>query len=409
VHGHARPLLLPSSCQHCKNPACMIDCPTGAISRDANGEVHIREELCTGCGSCAKACPWDNIQMAPRDARHLPIVRTDSASVAVKCDLCHDREDGPACVAACPTAAITRMDPSVVLDDVRAVLVADKARLAGDAQAPHTTVVVPAMLVAAAFASIGVFEMLDGASRRTSGFVLLALLVMSLAYAAVKRLGLRMRASLRRALAMPPHFVAHLLCGILCAGVAAAHARGHSALAIAFWSATALGGAAGLVGWVAPKRLARIERTALLPEELGERIRELDARVFRDLSGRSDLLKGLYARVLRPFSRSTATLVAFCVRGTPQRVMRERVEARVHAIVGKPDERLAGLEGLVSVVVERQAMRAQRVLTMALRATSFAHVIVVGALLALALVHVVVRSRVAGDPTPPRGAQVSSP
>ncbi|HEY8075590.1 MAG TPA: cyclic nucleotide-binding domain-containing protein, partial [Labilithrix sp.] len=25
------PLLVPNSCQHCKNPACMIDCPTGAI------------------------------------------------------------------------------------------------------------------------------------------------------------------------------------------------------------------------------------------------------------------------------------------------------------------------------------------------------------------------------------------
>ncbi len=59
-------LMLPNSCQHCRNPACMIDCPTGAIGRDPEGEVFIREELCTGCGDCAKACPWDNIRMAPR-------------------------------------------------------------------------------------------------------------------------------------------------------------------------------------------------------------------------------------------------------------------------------------------------------------------------------------------------------
>ena len=52
-----RSLLLPNSCQHCQNPACMIDCPTGAIGRDPEGEVFIREELCTGCGACAKACP----------------------------------------------------------------------------------------------------------------------------------------------------------------------------------------------------------------------------------------------------------------------------------------------------------------------------------------------------------------
>ncbi|MEJ7731364.1 MAG: cyclic nucleotide-binding domain-containing protein [Polyangiaceae bacterium] len=59
-------LLLPNSCQHCENPACMVDCPTGAIGRDPAGEVFIRDALCTGCGACAKACPWDNIQMAPR-------------------------------------------------------------------------------------------------------------------------------------------------------------------------------------------------------------------------------------------------------------------------------------------------------------------------------------------------------
>src|SRR4029078_13675831 len=61
-----RSLLLPNSCQHCENPSCMIDCPTGAIGRDPDGEVFIREALCTGCGNCAKACPWENIQMAPR-------------------------------------------------------------------------------------------------------------------------------------------------------------------------------------------------------------------------------------------------------------------------------------------------------------------------------------------------------
>ncbi len=68
-HGEAgapQHLMLPNSCQHCENPSCMVGCPTGAIGRDPGGEVFIREELCTGCGACAKACPWDNIQMAPR-------------------------------------------------------------------------------------------------------------------------------------------------------------------------------------------------------------------------------------------------------------------------------------------------------------------------------------------------------
>src|SRR6185436_17375980 len=86
-------LMLPNSCQHCENPACMVDCPTGAIGRDPLGEVYIREELCTGCGACAKACPWENIQMAPRpEGAPRPVSPDGSAAayaeIAVKCDLC---------------------------------------------------------------------------------------------------------------------------------------------------------------------------------------------------------------------------------------------------------------------------------------------------------------------------------
>src|SRR6185436_2791779 len=83
-------LLLPSSCQHCENPACMIECPTGAIGRDPASEVFIRDALCTGCGACAKACPWDNIQIAPRP---LDAPRPSGGEagafheLAVKCDL----------------------------------------------------------------------------------------------------------------------------------------------------------------------------------------------------------------------------------------------------------------------------------------------------------------------------------
>ncbi|HVJ94997.1 MAG TPA: cyclic nucleotide-binding domain-containing protein, partial [Labilithrix sp.] len=118
------PLLVPNSCQHCKNPSCMIDCPTGAIGRDAREEVFIREDLCTGCGSCAKACPWDNIQMAPRTITTRENVSVTStgksyATVAVKCDLCKGKEGGPACVASCPTQAIARIDPNALLVELR--------------------------------------------------------------------------------------------------------------------------------------------------------------------------------------------------------------------------------------------------------------------------------------------------
>src|SRR4029078_9113164 len=92
-------LMLPTSCQHCENPACMVDCPTGAIGRDPAGEVFIREELCTGCGGCAKACPLGNIQTAaePLDAKRPQGSPGEFGELAVKCDLCRGYE-GPACV-----------------------------------------------------------------------------------------------------------------------------------------------------------------------------------------------------------------------------------------------------------------------------------------------------------------------
>ncbi|HEY6723391.1 MAG TPA: cyclic nucleotide-binding domain-containing protein, partial [Polyangiaceae bacterium] len=115
-------LLLPNTCQHCEHPACMIDCPTGAIGRDVEGEVFIRENLCTGCGACAKACPWHNIQLAPRAALAPEPTATMKLSelVAVKCDLCRDYE-APACVRSCPTDAIQRLDPRQEFSEVRAL------------------------------------------------------------------------------------------------------------------------------------------------------------------------------------------------------------------------------------------------------------------------------------------------
>lgn len=110
-------LLFAHACMHCADPVCMIGCPTGAIHRDAGtGLVAIQEATCIGCGSCAAACPYSNIQMvAVTDRTGRPLVdRENGLPVlkATKCDLCMDSGSGPACQRACPHDALVRIDLS---------------------------------------------------------------------------------------------------------------------------------------------------------------------------------------------------------------------------------------------------------------------------------------------------------
>lgn len=105
------------ACMQCADPVCMIGCPTGAIHRHAeSGVIQIQESICVGCKVCANSCPYQNIRMTPindrggrpyRDQKTgLPIIK------ATKCDMCQTMPSGPACVAACPHDALTRIDLS---------------------------------------------------------------------------------------------------------------------------------------------------------------------------------------------------------------------------------------------------------------------------------------------------------
>ena len=55
-------LLIPTSCRHCEDPACMSKCPTGAITRAPDGEIY-HKDFCIGCGNCARNCPYGNISI----------------------------------------------------------------------------------------------------------------------------------------------------------------------------------------------------------------------------------------------------------------------------------------------------------------------------------------------------------
>ena len=404
------PLLVPNSCQHCKNPSCMIDCPTGAIGRDARGEVFIREDLCTGCGSCAKACPWDNIQIAPRGdgGGAAGDAKSPYPDVAVKCDLCAGSAAGPACVASCPTQAIARIDPNEALVELRnapraATVVGAGAGASANANAnanatasglfPRKIAAWPWVIGAAAGAG-GLA--IAAWSAWASGVVAGGLVALLVGYSAVKRaprLLARVPGSSRLGRAL---YVAHLALGVLALGAVLGHTHGAmpgnaaGALAIAMVMALATGLLGAAIHVLLPPRLARLERGSVLPEELVARRRDIDERIFTQLSGRSEVVKTLYGRVLRPYRSSRAGALLLIASGRRLREEEKRVRATMSGLLdGRKSERLDGLDELVRLVVEHRAVGALRLLTFALRGWLPVHLAATAIAVVLLVAHVV--------------------
>lgn len=86
----------PQLCNHCENPACVTNCPTGAMHKRDDGIVEVNQDVCIGCRYCTWACPYD----APVFD---PIKKTMS-----KCNFCVERlaeGEQPYCVESCPSEA----------------------------------------------------------------------------------------------------------------------------------------------------------------------------------------------------------------------------------------------------------------------------------------------------------------
>ncbi|WP_251231596.1 DMSO/selenate family reductase complex B subunit [Adlercreutzia aquisgranensis] len=86
------------ACNHCAHPACVENCPTGAMQKDEeSGVVWTDHEVCIGCKTCQTACPYG----AP--------TYSEDDGFMLKCDMCRDERSlgrKPVCVAACPMRAL---------------------------------------------------------------------------------------------------------------------------------------------------------------------------------------------------------------------------------------------------------------------------------------------------------------
>ncbi|MDR1015843.1 MAG: 4Fe-4S dicluster domain-containing protein [Coriobacteriales bacterium] len=93
------------ACQQCADHPCYDACPpkVQAMQIDEDGMVWIDQDVCIGCRSCIRACPF-----TPARINYNWEVKKSQ-----KCDLCRGREGGPACIEYCQVRCIGLSDGPV--------------------------------------------------------------------------------------------------------------------------------------------------------------------------------------------------------------------------------------------------------------------------------------------------------
>lgn len=126
----------PIACHHCVDAPCVNVCPEGALYHEGD-RVAIRQTRCIGCRNCVQACPFGAVSVAQIPGASNSGLPSDSKrSFLVKCDLCYDREAGPACVEACPTKALRLVDKIEMQEKTREKYNFEAERLANCSSLP---------------------------------------------------------------------------------------------------------------------------------------------------------------------------------------------------------------------------------------------------------------------------------
>jgi len=134
---HTDVAVMPVQCRACEDAPCEKVCPVKAIDFE-DRFVQLNESTCVGCKMCSLVCPFGVITPygtmpeseglfpagaylhtmhdLPDELNLHPILAwsVGQRAVAVKCDLCHFREQGPECIRVCPTNALYMVNDDAI-------------------------------------------------------------------------------------------------------------------------------------------------------------------------------------------------------------------------------------------------------------------------------------------------------
>ena len=430
-------VLSPEVCMHCKDPECLTGCPTGAIGRFTLGQVDIDPKTCIGCGDCATQCPYNAISMVPRKSKDAPAkagfgwklrdlfglkpdplpppVDATEDLVAIKCNLCSDRETlnppgkkmrAYSCEENCPTGALARINPREYFSEIGAIeglMLVDKTHAFGrnihKSDPPKRLIHVLGILLTLAFTGATIYGLERygfGGSiysflnmRWLTGIVGLAGIAAVMTYPARRQVYRKRRGPLRY------WMLVHAYIGVIAGIVILLHGGNQSggllttALMIS-WDLVIFTGIVGIITYfIAPRMLTRIEGSPLLLDDLRARREELQKEVNTALTS-EPLASVVKRRVIPRFASFGYLLRQYLKREDLDRMIEAAKRDLARERAGLPNDReRMKLDRVIESVATLRRIDALIFLHRSMKAWLPPHVATTSLMLALMIVHII--------------------